>query len=223
MKILLLFLALSPLCAAPEHFTLPSWWTRGHESDVSVKRLHPSYSRDLGNISIVRNGEGGEDISFAMRRSHVSITLKTDPILRDNSTIFGVRFHCARCSQTNRGFVVTVPLSTQDMRFMVVAPEQDPATSLVTVPWENARMPGAFCEYRAEKTRFTTSRFLYEYKDSSRYFVQAQVTYANMRDVVLEWGIREADGSLRRSDTDNRKEFNFPVCVCLRESNNCPQ
>ena len=97
---------------------------------------------------------------------------------------------------------------------MVVGPDEQSDTHLVK--YEN-NMKHAFndlCEYRAEKTLFTVTRFLCKYQDLSYFFVSAQVAYDCPRHVVIEWGIKERDGSLRANNEKCRQEFNFPLCAC---------
>ena len=213
--IILFFIVLSVMCAGDNDFDIPYRWTRSLDTDVYNQTLRTSCVPGLKYAAIRRTND--VEIVYFERslrdvRLAVSMNSKSSDLERGN--FFEVCFSCLRCGHANSGFVTSFPLNSKSRRFMVVGPNEEPDTNFVKYQNNRTHALNDFCEYRAEETLFTVTRFLCEYEDLSYFFVSAQVTYACMHNVVIEWGIREHDGALRANQEETRQEFNFPLCAC---------
>ena len=222
MSIILFFVVLSAWCGQAEFFEIPSCWTRDLYTGSHWKLLHPSSCiPNLERISIMRQPPSEvEHIVFTAPYSKDRLAIDMDASAYDLEigAIFSASFSCDNCKKTTRGHVASFALDGQNRRFMVAEPKQDPELVFVRFSNMGSYPPDTFCEYNAEKTRFIVSRFLCEYSDESRYFVSAQMAYANMRNVVIEWGIRDSNGVVQDSEEEQRKEFNFPACACRMQT-----
>ena len=216
MHLILFFIVLSVLCAGDYDFDIPCRWTRTLNTDISCQKQRPPFLPNLKGISIFRDPGYSETIYFTQPIEDVWLHIEMDCSSHniDSGTLFLVKFGCGNCTHRNYGHISAVPLNRYNRGFLVVEPKEKPSPRLVQFQSVNTHNPSMFCEYHARETDFTVTRFLCEYQDLSCFFVSAQVTYANMHNMVIEWGIKERDGALRKSDNECRQEFNFPLCAC---------
>ena len=209
MTIALFVIVVSALCAGDKDFNIPSCWTRSLNSEPYRRELRFSPVPGLQKISILLTENRSEFIHLKMLHDDVWVEMDCSAHDLEHGTIFAVQVGCKRCRQ-RPGYVSSMPLDLYHRRFLVVEPAEKPATHFVQFDKTNAHDPSKLCEYRAEQEHFTITRFLCKYDDLSYSFVSAQVAYANIHNVVIEWGVRETCGSIHKRD---RKEFNFPLCA----------
>ena len=218
MIIILLFIALSVWSAeqhdsvVPEDFCIPSRWSRPLRTTVRRIELQTSNIQNLERITILRYDEK-EHIHIVTTLYEIHMKMDCTDHDLNGGNIFGVEVSCMRCCEGGKGYVLSSPLSRHDRRFLVSGPEKQSIIPVVDFDNKDTHSPKDFCEYFAEKERFTVIRYLCEYPDLSRVFVRAQVTY-DSPDVVINWGrIDTLKNTVIKLGKESEKKFKFAVCA----------
>ena len=214
MTIALFFIVLSVACAGDNDIVIPSYWTRTQHTPLLWERLRSSPVQALKSIRINRSPKTREAMVFDLPPQDVWIEMDCSDHDPNKGTLFEVQLVCQSCYESTLGHVMSASMNPDKRRFFLAEPKEISTAHCVMFDKTNTHKPKVFCAYYAEKTHFTVSRVLCEYEDLSYFFVSAQVTYARAHNVVIEWGIKERDGSLRASNEKSRQEFNFPLCAC---------
>ena len=215
MTIALFFIVLSAWCTE-EFFDIPSCWTRDLFYARQMQTLNPFNAPipDLKNIIIARDGNKDVEV-ISIDTDNGRMWLKMDccpDYFANGSNNFEVCFKCAKCSFDQKGHVSSVPLDANHARFLVVEPKLDPDVIFVRFSTKYSHRPGDIFEYSAKEKSFTVRKFLCQYEDESCVFVRAQVPYKNPHKVVVDWGLRDVNGTVTKIGDKSPKEFLFHVC-----------
>ena len=199
------------------YFNIPFSWVRVCGSKIpSLQTLRSPSGPNLQGISIMNTRIGWETIYFKLRNKDLFIDMDCSACDLERGNIFEVSLFCHSCHDKSKGYVVSTPNNSQQRGFYVLEPTQIPgSTFFVNFSKIDAHKPNELCAYYAEEARFTVRRFLCECQDLSRYVVQAQVTYDNPHNVVIEWGV-DADSAIQKTD-NNQKVFKL-CCSCAQNT-----
>ena len=206
--LLLFFTVASAWCANSAFFEIPRIWEHTQDEGVPWTFVAQDIEHPAINSCTVSYDSASDVVDISGRKRVICKISKGN--LAFGGTVFSLSVSC-NCL-TQYGFVFSSPKSDTIGGLLLSAPEISPQAPSKQFSLQGYQATKKFCEYSAQYSCFTVTRFLLQYADGVQFFVRFCVPYDNLGNIIVNWGIRNANSAneVQRGD----KVFAFSCGNC---------